>query len=428
MKSHLSVATREGGASLMENADINALRDLAVRVADLASRPEEQSKIDRWKRLNALQPGRPMIFVQPDDSGWRPVTDEDLVCRDPLLRQIERQLRMSLYRGAHLHDDWPIEARVWVLLAHNDSGWGFQPKVVKPTDEYGAYHFEPVILAEKDFEKMRWPEISVDWEKTNREVAVVEEAVGDLLDVRVMGVYRAPGNPAGIFATMRGLSNVYLDMYDRPKWLHEVLEFMTQGYLQRAEQMQRLGVLTFQHDNAGFIIGSGGLGYTDELPAPDYSGGYARCRDVWGRADAQEFQNVRPEMYWEFSMQYQARILERFGLTVFACCEAMDGKYQYLKHIPNVRRVSVSPWADLKEAAESLEDRYVLSWKMNPADILGTFDANRIRTFLKQGLETTRGCRLEIILNNVHTVFGHPERLGQWVDIARETIEEEWRE
>src|SRR3990172_9577180 len=185
---------------------------------------------------------------------------------------------------------------------------------------------------------------------------MVEDMIGDIAKVDILGASRPPGNPVGIFASMRGLEQVLLDMYDRPKWLHQVLEFMTQGYLRRSRQMEELGVFTSNFDNGASWVGSGGLGYTDELPAPDYAGGNLRQQDVWGRSDIQEFHRVAPEMYWEFSMQYQARVLEKFGLAVFACCESMDGKYKYLKHIPNVRRVSVAPWADLAEAAEALRD------------------------------------------------------------------------
>ena len=88
----------------------------------------------------------------------------------------------------------------------------------------------------------------------------------------------------------------------------------------------------------------GGLGYTDQLPVSDYDGEHVRPQDIWGRCDTQEFSVVSLDQYWEFAMQYQSLILAGFGLTVIGCCEAMDGKYKYLRNIPNARRVSGSPW------------------------------------------------------------------------------------
>jgi hypothetical protein len=43
--------------------DRENLRKLAAELAELAARPQEQDKIQGWKRLNSLQPQRPMLWI-----------------------------------------------------------------------------------------------------------------------------------------------------------------------------------------------------------------------------------------------------------------------------------------------------------------------------------------------------------------------------
>ena len=401
--------------------DSEIITPLAERLAEIAALPKQKETVERWKRLNGLASETPMVLCLPD-SDWKPVTDTDLECDDPLMRSVELEIRSRIYHFEKIRDDWPIHAAVHVPLAWRDSGWGVKPRIVSPAQANGAYRYEPVIVHPSDAEKMTYPEVTVDHPATEELVSRVADVVGGILDVKVLGCNRPPGNPAGIFCTLRGLEQVLMDMLDRPEWLKGVMEFMTQGYFRRNEAMERLGIYTLNSEGDSWV-GSGGMGYTDELPATDYEG-RVRMRDIWGRCDTQEFTVVSPEHYWEFAMQYQSRILAGYGLTVIGCCEAMDGKYRYLEHFPNARRVSVSPWADMEEAAAALEDKYVYSWRLNPGEVLSAFDEGVVRETLARGLEVAKGCHVEIILNNLQGVFGRPELLGEWCDIAHRVIDD----
>ena len=59
---------------------------------------------------------------------------------------------------------------------------------------------------------------------------------------------------------------------------------------------------------------------------------------------------------------------------------------------------------------------------MNPVRILVVDDEAAIRRDLRQTLETARGCRIELIMKDVHTLNGEPDRAGRWVALAREEI------
>jgi hypothetical protein len=169
--------------------------------------------------------------------------------------------------------------------------------------------------------------------------------------------------------------------------------------------------------------GSGGTCYTRQLPAPDYAG-KARCKDTWGFAESQEYALVSPRMYYEFGIKYQAPLLERFGLNCYGCCEGLTDKLDLvIKHIPNLRRISISPWTDVRVAAERLQDKYIFSWKPNPACMANPYDPVAIRQNIRSTFEIARGCAIEVILKDTHTCDYQPQRIEEWVRIAQEEAE-----
>lgn len=113
-----------------------------------------------------------------------------------------------------------------------------------------------------------------------------------------------------------------------------------------------------------------------------------------------------------------------FDKVYYGCCEPVNNRWHILKQIPNLARVSVSPRADQEFLAEAFERDCVFSRKPNPS-LISTerFDEELIRTDLRQTLEAAKGCRLEIIMKDVHTLNNEAGRLARWVQMAREEIE-----
>ena len=50
-------------------------------------------------------------------------------------------------------------------------------------------------------------------------------------------------------------------------------------------------------------------------------------------------------------------------------------------------------------------------------------DEEVVRADLRRTLELTRGCIVELIMKDNHTLGGNPRNLVRWVQIAREEIE-----
>ena len=90
-------------------------------------------------------------------------------------------------------------------------------------------------------------------------------------------------------------------------------------------------------------------------------------------------------MFAEFVYPYQRPLMERFGLNCYGCCEPLDLRWHVVKDTPGLRRVSVSPWANVEAMAQNLQDRFVFSYKPQPADLAtGIMHEDRIRAGLRR--------------------------------------------
>jgi hypothetical protein len=220
-----------------------------------------------------------------------------------------------------------------------------------------------------------------------------------------------------------GLENLMLAMYDNPAGLHRLMAFLRDDHLAFCRWLEREGLLSLNNEND--YIGSGSEGHSRDLPRPGTTPGQpVRMKDCWALLESQETVGVGPELFEEFIFPYQLALAEQFGKVYYGCCEPVHTRWQVLKKLPNLARVSVSPWADQPFMAEACGRDVVFSRKPNPAQIsTALFDENAIRADLRQTLDAARGCRLEIIMKDVHTLHNEPGRLARWVQLAREESE-----
>lgn len=99
-------------------------------------------------------------------------------------------------------------------------------------------------------------------------------------------------------------------------------------------------------DNSGAAyVESGGFGWTTQLPDNGFNPEKVRTRDMWGFSESQETVGIDPVMFTDFIFPYQLGIMERFGLNCYGCCEPIDPRWDTVKKVPNLRRISTSPWA-----------------------------------------------------------------------------------
>jgi hypothetical protein len=197
------------------------------------------------------------------------------------------------------------------------------------------------------------------------------------------------------------------------------MDFLCQAVHRKLDFLESRGLLSLNTE--GTYVGSGGFGWTTALPAEGYDPAKVRTADMWGFAESQETVGVSPELYNEFIFPYQKTILDRFGLNCYGCCEPLDKRWHYVKNFPRLRRVSVSPWADVKQMAEFLQADYIYSLKPSPVPLAQPNLAEpAVREELRRNLRATRDCRVEVIMKDNHTLGGNPENAVQWVRMAQE--------
>jgi len=402
----------------MQTKDRALLRDLARNVAEVASLPIMAERRAMWKRHNALERVRPMVLVFPEGSWGELLPGSACRCEDDAARGIEWELRRRLYHHEHLHDDAVIEAEWVVGRAIRNTGWGLEPKHIPATEARGAWKFDPVIQKPADLEKLHFPRVEVDEEAARRNLDGARELFGDILDVRLKGVAHVSFHLMNTYTGLRGLEEVMMDMAVNPGWLHDAMAFLEEGNRRLVEQYVDLNLLSLNNDAT--YHSSGGNGYTDELPAPGFDPARVRPCDLWASAEAQELALVSPEMHREFSLEHEKRLLEPFGLNGYGCCEDLTRKLDDVLTIPNIRRISISPFADVDRCAEKLGAKAIFSWKPHPSHLVGDFDPEMVRDYIAHTCEVTRGCIVEMILKDTHTCEGRPERFTRWTDIARE--------
>lgn len=404
----------------IEEADRQILRSLAGKVAEIAARPEQAEKRELWYKHNSLKKTRPVVFCDPEN-GWNEIiAAKQLRCQGELVRSWEMALRKEIFWGEEMGDDRVVEPYFNIPYIYTDTGWGMQETVIGG-EGGGAYRWEAPLKDYSDMDKLHFPEIQVDYKTTDSLVDIANSVFGDLLTVRVKGNWWWTLGMTQTLIKLRGLEQMLFDMYDHPEELHSLMAFLRDGHLAKLDFLEENGLLSLNND--GTYVGSGGFGYTDELPQPDFDG-RVRTIDMWGFAESQETVHVSPAMFAEFIFPYQLSILERFGLNCYGCCEPLDHRWSIIQTIPRLRRVSVSPWANLAFMAERLGTEYIFSWKPNPAYLaVPRLDEDLVRRQLREGLRIIGDCRVEIIMKDNHTIGNNPENVVRWCRIAKEEAE-----
>jgi len=406
--------------------DRQIVRDLAQQVMDIAALPVQDEKRAMWTKHNRLEKVRPMVWI--NEIPWGELQNEELECQteNPFCRGVERNLRTTLYLWNHLRTDMVVDPVFYSSVVYHDTGHGVDVKAVKGKGGecgFGADDYIPIMKTEADIESIQIPTITADWEATERNYQMTCALIGDVMPVQKRGVHHIWCAPWDILIRWWGIEELYVDMMDRPAFVHKGISRTIDALLTRLDQLEEQGLLSVSNGN--HRVGSGGLGITDELPRPDYDGVHARPIDQWGTSTGQIFSEVSPAMHDEFCLQYELRWLERFGLNCYGCCEPLHNKSYILKKIPRLRRISMSPFVDIEKGVEWLGQDYIFSYKPNPSVFAwNEWDPELARKDIRNALEKTKGCVVELIMKDISTCRHDPPRLWEWCELAVEMAEE----
>lgn len=409
------------------NKDMQELRKLAKIIAEKGAHPSQGEKKKLWRDHNSKRFTKPLIHM----GQWMPfyhrdvVTENMLKCEDSQMRHIELLLREKLFLF-DINDDTPIDP--WfksraVYKTPVSMRWGVNVDLGEKLHEAGAAAFNPVLNSEEDLNLLKIPIHEIDEETTEKNESRLNEIFDGIIPVDVMKrpvLSRWEGDLSTDLAKMRGLEQIMWDAYDRPEWFHKVLAFMRDAVLKNHEDAEKAGdwSLTCSENQAAL--------YTDELADPQPNKTGVKRKELWGFFAAQEFTTFGPDLFNEFMLEYQIPIMEKFGLVSYGCCEDLTQKIDLMHKIPNLRRLSVTPFANVKSSAEQIGSDYIISWRPNPSTMISTgLDEDFVRKHMQENFEyfKANNCKFDICLKDVETINGQPGNVKRWMQIVHEEIE-----
>ena len=356
--------------------DRRVIRDLAGKWMEFAALPVMNERKRLWRAVHDLRAERPVILFE---TAWidKYVADGEVLCEDPFLRSIEKNMRITLRQAEELGDDLVIEPHYQLgwKMQFSDYGVPVEIRTAPGKDESIAYSFSFPIATPEDVQKLKPRTFAVDRPKSLRLKETLEDVMGDILPVRLgnydpfvyefdVGEYGDLGFTGNFFFGLTwqvyrfiGNQGLLYWVYDAPQAIHQLMAYMLEDRLALFDYFEREGLLALNTDSQ--MAGPRSYGYVSDLPEPD-SRDRVTLKDLWGWAESQEADNISPDMYKEFVLPYLAKLSERFGLVYYGCCERVHDRLPaIMEAIPNLRSVSVSGWSDLAKTAEMLGKKYV---------------------------------------------------------------------
>ncbi len=409
----------------MNTNDRLILRRLAGEYFNLSQQERfiENRKLHR--AVNDLKPMRPVVLI--DELPWAEMNINDemtLRCEDQILRGVEWHLRATLFKARHLPADMLVVPYVPVHKVVHFQGIGVAVEertlAIAGRDTIRAHEYHDQLATEADLDKIHNDVVTYDQEETMRRFERVADAIGDILPVRLKGWEYASTGTWDQIAMFRGVDNLLIDLADRPEFMHRMVRRLHDVKWDTVRQIEALGL--FDNDPCSLhctpILSSA-------LPGPDCDGEHLKLKHVWGRAVAQIFASVSGSMHEEFDIDYIKEPMSQCGLVYYGCCEPLDRKIDIVKKIPNLRKISITPWADVNVAAEAIGRDYVLSAKPNPAAVaVDRLDPAGVRREIGTILDACRrnGCPCDIVLKDISTCNGRPENIFEWERVVMEMV------
>lgn len=403
----------------MSDADVTNLRDLAQKYMEICNEPVQAQRRNLWREHNSFNFSRPPIYVRA--FGWQEMPQSKLQCQDVFWQEYENFFRESIFRST-FDDDFIFEPWLAVNAVYKCTGWGVSGERNYSDEVKGSFKCDYPIKKLEDFAKLRKPWHEIDEAKTAEKLERVTAALGDVITINLD---RAPayrmwtGDLSTELGYLRGIEHVMMDMVVNPDWLHEVMAFLRDGVLKTHDQAEEKGDWGLSaHQNQA-------MSYAKELQDPQANINGVKRNRLWYYMAAQELTGVSPQHHEEFMLKYQLPILKKFGLVAYGCCEDLTRKIDMLRQIPNLRRIAVSPFADVAKCAQQIGRDYIISYRPSPADMVSyQFDADSVKGKLREDFAALKDTCFDITLKDVETVEGDPQRIKLWVQSVREVIEE----
>ncbi len=445
--------------------DRSYIRNLARQVAEIAATDNNARIIRRWCDTNALRkPDRFPVWCRPV-AAWAEILPKDcLKCTDNTLRAIEYAFRQILVKH-EIGDDSPVLPHFEVPAVFDidpPNVWGLDITRHSTGRAGDAWTYDPPLKDWSDLDKLRLPRFTYNAGQTQDALCQADELLGDILPVKLVCRHPLDATFCTPATDLRGMTQLMMDLIESPEQVHRLMAHFRDGMLRAMDQVEATGLLTpgsqwpmLTSDPIGpapagseRTVAHGERALADKLPVapgtcpsslvprpsplsfpeprtlnPQMPDGRLTWRNCWTLVNSQEFDQVSPAMWKEFLLDYQMPVMERFGLVAYGCCENLTKKIDGVLSIPNLRVFVCSAWTNLDTVIERIGRKHVIMWRQKASDVVFPHDTETLRRQLDEGLGKLRGHHVQIVLRELQTLAGHPDRLHVWTRLAIEAAE-----
>ena len=416
----------------MPASDREILAPLVSRVAELAVRPGEAGKQKLWADHQALRraPKVPVCVYYEGipEPQWRIILGEPLTrCASPLAASLELDLRKRIWMAEHVPDDHIVWPHVTVgAVVSRSVGWGvtfsMEGSAHAGTDDLEARRFVPAFADSIDAAKVRFTDLQIDREATERRRAEAAALTGGILDVHVHypDLSHAPFDTA---VRMRGLEAILMDAIDAPEKVQELMEAITSGYERHHQGRESSGLLNIVASRDGRYVAVGFRVHCAYARA-GASPAHPTLADEWAYISAQTSSGLGPGQFALLVHPYNSRLARAFtnNTVYFHGCERLDEKLEVLATLPYLRRFHVSPWSSVRAAVSRFRGSVVLEVHAHPGKVFFGSTREDMREEIEGLLAEAEGHPMDLNLSDIHSVGGDPGLLTAWAEEAQAAV------
>ena len=403
--------------------DRAVLRELARRKLAFAQDDKNKEILKKWQAQGEGRRESPTVRLLFSNLRGE-LIEPRLRCTDPAAREIERELLKSMVGRELFDDDTPTSATFDICWDTWVNPFGIEGKKTRNVASKG-YHIDPVIEElESELDKLKGGSFGADKEKTLARRDAVAELIGDILPVRIIGsTLKGPLTSPLVF--LMGMENYYMSMFDCPEAVHQAMDMATTVYERYYDFLEQEKLLLPMDDFTS--VGQETYAFNHEL-CKDAA---LKTTDCWGFLESQETTAVAADTFGEFVFPYQDRLVKRFGLLSYGCCERVDAIWpEYLSKWKNLRKLSVSPFNNEEQVGEYLRGTNVVYYSKPRAELVTSpdgMDEEAVRKDFERICRVASGCLFEIGQREVMTLHGDVQRGRRYVEIAKECIHRYWK-
>ncbi len=410
-------------------SDKELLRPLVDKVIGLASRPKEEMKKELWARHNALLP-TDKIPVCVTYEGM-PAPQWDLVfgrhhlrCEKSLARHIEFHLKRRIWVAEHVPEDHVVWAAIPVsAVSAQGRDWGVKLAYRRPAEELGAKQVIPPFADKIEPSRLRAPSTDVDQQATASRLNEAAELVEGRLGV--YPIYPGMGNSPFEYAVrMRGMENLFLDVYDSAELVHEMMDFITSAMVADHKRREEQGWINCPADPSRCYQMVPIFRHIAAYLAPGFERRKPLLVDEWAYVSAQSASELSPGAFVEFVHRYNSRLADFFSnrTVYYHGCECLDHKLGSIASLPNLRRHHVSPWSSVQLAAAKYQGRVNLEVHAHPGRVFFGASPEDMRKELVGLVAPAKGHPMSLNLSDIHSLNGNPDTLRVWAEIAQDVV------